>query len=82
MQKWEYKVVVRQREIEREKNSYHDTGAWDNDIVAILKSLGAEGWELVAAWPRSDLGGQTTNFGGPIVGGVTTGEVWAFKRPA
>jgi hypothetical protein len=82
MQKWENKIVYRTREITAQKSGWHYVGNWDiKDIEARLRSLGAEGWELVSAWPRSDVGSTTTNWGGSIVAGMTTAEVWMFKRP-
>jgi hypothetical protein len=82
MQKWEYKMVYRSREISGGEKGYFYAGEWKvKDIEATINSLGAEGWELVSAWPRSDYGGETSNFGGHIIAGMTTSEVWMFKRP-
>lgn len=73
MQKWEYKVIHRLLGWER-KGKLTVPTAWDVDIMALLPSLGEEGWELVSAWPRSTATGDAW-------AGVTTGEMWVFKRP-
>lgn len=69
MQQWEYKVFHRQR-------SLHGMSVteWDENIVSQLPQLGDDGWELVTILPRSSVGSS----GGA---GVTTDEVWVFKRP-
>jgi len=69
MQPWEYKVLHRVRPLRSGK-----VGAWDEPIVAELPSLGDEGWELVTVITRaSEPGGLTA--------GITTDEMWVFKRP-
>ncbi|HYI15521.1 MAG TPA: hypothetical protein VEX37_09025 [Thermomicrobiales bacterium] len=69
MQPWEYKVLHRVRPIRAGK-----VGSWDESIVAELPALGDEGWELVTVITRaSEPGG--------ISAGVTTDEMWVFKRP-
>lgn len=69
MQPWEYKVLHRVRSIRAGK-----VGSWDDSIVSQLPSLGQEGWELVTVITRaSEPGG--------ITAGVTTDEMWVFKRP-
>lgn len=69
MQPWEYKVLHRVRKV-----SGGRVGRWDESIVAELPSLGDEGWELVTVITRaSEPGG--------ITAGVTTDEMWVFKRP-
>jgi len=69
MQAWEYKVLHRVRPIRAGK-----VGGWDESIVAELPALGDEGWELVTVITRaSEPGG--------ISAGVTTDEMWVFKRP-
>jgi hypothetical protein len=69
MQAWEYKVLHRVRPIRAGK-----VGSWDESIVAELPALGDEGWELVTVITRaSEPGG--------ISAGVTTDEMWVFKRP-
>ena len=75
-------MIYRQRGFSEAGDGYHHSEPWDiMDIESTIKSLGAEGWELVSAWPRSDYGGETNNLGGHIMGGMTTSEVWVFKRP-
>lgn len=39
-QKWEYKIVLRERD-----SAYQQ---WSNEVNVILPELGEEGWELVA----------------------------------
>ena len=83
MQKWDYRVVIRNRTILGEDGqSFRNTTNWNiNNMEPALQSLGQEGWELVSAMPQSDFGSQLHNYGGPIVAGVTTSEIWVFKRP-
>lgn len=69
MQKWEYKLIFRRR-------SFVDTyslGNWDIDIEKMLPILGEQGFELVAVSPRASA---PLDFRA----GVTTEEVWVFKR--
>jgi len=69
MQAWEYKVLHRVRQIRAGR-----IGGWDEPIVAQLPALGEEGWELVTVITRaSEPGGLSA--------GVTTDEMWVFKRP-
>lgn len=69
MQPWEYKVLHRVRRVSGTR-----VGAWDEPIVAQLPALGEEGWELVTVITRaSEPGGMSA--------GVTTDEMWVFKRP-
>ena len=69
MQPWEYKVLHRVRQIRAGKVS-----GWDEAIVSELPALGEEGWELVTVITRaSEPGG--------ITAGITTDEMWVFKRP-
>lgn len=69
MQPWEYKVLHRVRQIRAGK-----VGGWDEPIVSELPALGEEGWELVTVITRaSEPGG--------ITAGVTSDEMWVFKRP-
>jgi hypothetical protein len=70
MQPWEYKTIHRSRAL----NDGHP-GTWDDDVESQLPELGAEGWELVAIVPRSSAGR-------PVHAGVTSDELWVFKRPA
>jgi hypothetical protein len=69
MQAWEYKVLHRQRQVRG-----GTVGSWDANVIQQLPDLGAEGWELVAVVPRS-------SEGAPANAGVTTDELWIFKRP-
>jgi hypothetical protein len=69
MQPWEYKVLHRVRQIRAAKVS-----GWDEPIVAQLPALGEEGWELVTVITRASEPGS-------ISAGVTTDEMWVFKRP-
>lgn len=69
MQAWEYKVLHRVRQIRSGR-----IGGWDEPIVAQLPALGDEGWELVTVITRSSEPGG-------LSAGVTTDEMWVFKRP-
>lgn len=69
MQPWEYKVLHRQRAV-----MSSTIGEWDSAVVSQLPQLGGEGWELVAVVPRSSTPGTAS-------GGVTSDELWIFKRP-
>lgn len=69
MQPWEYKVLHRQRAV-----STGGVSDWDSGVVGQLPQLGSEGWELVAVVPRSSTPGTAS-------GGVTSDELWVFKRP-
>jgi hypothetical protein len=69
MQAWEYRVVHRQRQVRG-----GTVGSWDANVIQQLPDLGAAGWELVAVVPRS-------SEGAPANAGVTTDELWIFKRP-
>ncbi len=69
MQPWEYKVLHRVRPVSSGK-----VGSWDEPVVSQLPALGEQGWELVTVITRaSDPGSMTA--------GVTTDEMWVFKRP-
>lgn len=70
MQRWEYRVFHRQRTVA----AGEVTSGWDENIVGMLPELGDEGWELVTVLPRSSSGGATN-------AGMTTDELWVFKRP-
>lgn len=70
MQGWEYRVFHRQREV----TMGEVTSGWDENVVAMLPELGAAGWELVTVLPRSSSGGA-------VNAGMTTDELWIFKRP-
>jgi len=99
-QTWDYKVILRQRDIEFEaRNRYFAKpwGVWSEDgkalappvdITAKLAQLGGQGWELVTVCPRSDNGhsnpggaGNGQDYGLYSLNGVTTEDVWIFKRP-
>lgn len=70
MQRWEYKTIVRKREV-----GLFRIGRWDMEPKELLAGLGDEGWELVAITPQAGaLGAQAA--------GVTSEELWIFKRPA
>lgn len=69
VQAWEYKVIHRRRTV-----AGVAAGEWDTGVVAQLPSLGEEGWELIAVTTRSSEGGASS-------AGVTTDELWIFKRP-
>lgn len=78
MQKWEYKSLLRSRELKPGTLGFGTKiTPWDRDIEAGLPALGESGWELVAIVPQSSsLFGperEQTSF--------TTGELWVFKRP-
>ncbi len=72
VQKWEYLYELRKRE--PNSWSWAEPKAWTNDVASKLEALGEEGWELVAISPRSGLTGES-------VAGITTEELWVFKRP-
>lgn len=69
MQKWEYKVLHRVRPV-----SGSNVANWDEPIVSELPAIGDDGWELVTVITRSSVPGQVSS-------GVTTDEMWVFKRP-
>jgi hypothetical protein len=69
MQKWEYRVFHRQRQI-----AGGLVTGWDENVVGQLPQLGEDGWELVTILPRSSIGSDAA-------AGITTDELWVFKRP-
>lgn len=69
MQAWEYKVIHRQRQVRAGA-----VDSWDTNVISQLPRLGAEGWELITILPRSSEGGAPS-------AGVTSDELWVFKRP-
>jgi hypothetical protein len=71
VQRWEYFWELRKRMVRPQDGG---VSGWDNDIPKKLRDLGEQGWELVAISPRSD-------FTGNHLAGVTTEELWVFKRP-
>jgi hypothetical protein len=105
-QAWEYKMILRQRDIDDkrdldiftlnpDRNFAKDWSRWaeDNrelpapvDIVAKLAQLGSQGWELVTINTRSDNGNSVPtaqsigNNQYYSYNGVTTSDVWVFKR--
>jgi hypothetical protein len=89
MQEWEYKTIVRSRTMKGDKDGFWYPQDWNApyyDMDPILQQLGKEGWELVAISPRSGYGSSLNMYaggsgGGPIISGVTTQELWVFKRP-
>lgn len=68
MQKWEYKVILRER-----ISGFFSKFEWDINIDEILPQLGDEGWELVSVVPISSEYGDSR-------AGLTTHERWVFKR--
>ena len=78
MTKWEYKVLMRARAVAEANTGGWRAGTdWDPaDFLDSLPKLGLEGWELVAVTPRSGLAHSTQS-----VAGLTTQEIWVFKRP-
>lgn len=68
MQKWEYKIVMCQRNA-----GFFSGYEWDRDMEEILPQLGDEGWELVSVIPESSAWGENNS-------GATTEEKWVFKR--
>lgn len=69
MQKWEYKIILCQRNVGLFSNY-----EWDTNIEELLPNLGQEGWELVNVVPESASWGENN-------AGSTTEEKWIFKRP-
>lgn len=69
MNQWEYKVLHRVRAL-----AVNRVGGWDEPIVSELPALGDDGWELVTVITRSSEPGTATS-------GVTSDEMWVFKRP-
>jgi hypothetical protein len=76
MQKWEYKAVTRVRNFIGSPRA-RQMWEWSPDSLEMsqrLAEMGEEGWELVAVVTESGTGGHQ-------VAGITTEEVWVFKRP-
>lgn len=69
MQKWQYKVIVRET-----KKLLKDSGPLDA-VSETLNSLGDEGWELVSVTPFSTTQGLD-------LGGSTKAYTFVLKRPA
>jgi hypothetical protein len=91
-QAWEYKILIWGRHVKYD----YTTGGWtrasedgkalspfDPGRVQTLAELGNQGWELVSAAPRSSqiLLSEPGATIPKIAPGVTTEEVWIFKRP-
>ena len=70
MQRWEYFWELRKRMVRQDGG----VSGWDNDITKKLRDFGEQGWELIDISARSD-------FTGSSAAGVTTEELWVFKRP-
>lgn len=69
MNKWEYKVITRERHI-----GFFSDGEWNIKVADFLHQMGEECWELVNVVPiSSDYGEHRA--------GYTTHEKWIFKRP-
>lgn len=83
MQKWEYRIFLRTRGWEEVKGRvYMKATDWNADIVPVLKEFGEEGWELVAVVPYSSVCGGAPNMSwSRDYAGLTTEEMWVFKRP-
>ena len=80
MQKWEYLTIGRTRDFELSgtPGAPRHPKKWDpEDLTAMLNKYGVDGWELVGVTTRSDTGGG----GSDTLAGITTSEVFMFKRP-
>jgi hypothetical protein len=88
-QKWEYKVVLRWRDIIQTSLQAYQIQEWiyyedgkeigKIDMLAKLKELGEAGWELVSILPQaSNIG---TQYNAYAFTGATTEATWVFKRP-
>ena len=66
---WEYWVVTRARAFNVNGGAWNISG---DAMLATLADAGAQGWELVSVYARSSL---------PEYKGMTSEEVWVFKRP-
>lgn len=69
MQKWEYKVIIRQRQ-----SGFFTDNNWSVNMCDFLPEMGEEGWELVSVLPLSSEYGEGK-------AGFTSDEKWVFKRP-
>ncbi len=70
MQKWEYKIEYRSREV---------YGDWSQDMEVIANKLGNEGWELISVAPRSGKVWRSETSSN--ISGFSSEEIWVFKRP-
>ena len=87
-QAWEYKDIVASRTFTAPDTTNgavwaNDWNQWAEDgkalpapvnMLAKLKDLGDQGWELVSVTP-------TSSAAGTWISGATTHEIWLFKRP-
>jgi hypothetical protein len=82
-QQWDYKILNHTRQNDQNSGEFveafyeDDKEAKFTSMTARAQQLGAEGWELVSAEPRS-IGGGSSFFATP---GSTSSEIWIFKRP-
>jgi hypothetical protein len=96
MQKWEYKYLYRHRGTKPSSSGYIDADEWSPNVSwAEIEALGRDGWELVVVTCLSSQGGSVwsepfwehptssaaINTRGPMVAGVTTDQIFYFKRP-
>jgi hypothetical protein len=63
-QKWDYRVLLRRRQVNKD---------WSGDLERECRSLGDQGWELLAVTTAASLPGETV--------GWVQEERWVFKRP-
>ena len=95
MQKWDYKTLYRGRgwkPFDGDVVSHASAGEWDywaeddteipmiRNIERKIKELGQQGWELVEIVTRSSYFGGKSTLNKDFAG-LTTGELWVFKRP-
>lgn len=84
-QKWEYKFVLRTRGVGG--FGHTNVGDWEVfedgkslgkiDTSVVSQRLGENGWELVSVSPRS----SQALCGSESTAGITSEELWVFKRP-
>lgn len=76
--RWEYKIVMRTREVLRPTIGTRDNFAVGEfipagpEMIDTLQALGQDEWELVGISTRASMPNAA----------VSTEEVWVFKRPA
>ncbi|MEA2575357.1 MAG: hypothetical protein QOH93_2655 [Chloroflexia bacterium] len=96
MQKWEYNTLFRNRvwSSKAQGEEWNYAGDWtitfdgrqyqSKDLDGLLAYLGDNGWELVAVSPRSGvlgaIGAHGLDQGSRNFAGLTTEELWVFKR--
>jgi len=89
---WEYKTLYRTRKpnafagptdwSDWDESGDRTSGAVDADVDEKLTQLGRAGWDLATVSSRSDYSGfNSGNVAAHSDGGVTTSELWIFKRP-